>query len=117
MFSSKTQNKKLEIDGRNIYDQPINDTIKQYDEVRKISTGQSDDYTTRCLLDFNYFEKNYRLIAAYLSKQKALMLIQEKFNKLFLLAKHIIKLEFIKFLNNQKKQYQIFQKEQQKFIK
>ena len=33
---------------------------------------QGDDYTTRCLLDFAYFEKNYRLIAADLSKQKAL---------------------------------------------
>ena len=36
------------------------------------STGQGDDYTTGCLLDFAYFEKNYRLIAADLSKQKAL---------------------------------------------
>ena len=40
--------------------------------MRKISTGQGDDYTTGCLLDFAYFEKNYRLIAADLSKQKAL---------------------------------------------
>ena len=40
--------------------------------MRKISTGQSDDYTTGCLLDFAYFEKNYRLIAADLSKQKVL---------------------------------------------
>ena len=46
--------------------------MKQYDEVRKISAGQSDDYTTSFLLDFAYFEKNYRLIAADLSKQKAL---------------------------------------------
>ena len=46
--------------------------IKQYDDIRKISTGQGDDYTTGCLLDFAYFEKNYRLIAADLSKQKAL---------------------------------------------
>ena len=60
------------IDGRNFYDQPINDLIKQYDEVRKVSTGQGDDYTTGCLLDFAYFEKNYRLIAADLSKPKAL---------------------------------------------
>ena len=58
--------------GRNFYDQPINDSIKQYDEVRKVSAGQSDGYTTGCLLDFAYFEKNYRLIAADLSKQKAL---------------------------------------------
>ena len=46
--------------------------IKQYDEIRKISTGQGDNYTTGCLLDFAYFEKNYRLIVADLSKQKAL---------------------------------------------
>ena len=37
-----------------------------------MSTGQGDDYTTGCLLDFIYFKKNYRLIAADLSKQKAL---------------------------------------------
>ena len=68
----KIENYNIEIDGRNFYDQSINDLIKQYDEVRKISTGQGDDYTTGCLLDFAYFEKNYRLIAADLSKQKAL---------------------------------------------
>ena len=68
----KIENYNIEIDGRDFYDQPINDSIKQYDEIRKISTGQGDDYTTGCLLDFAYFEKNYRLIAADLSKQKAL---------------------------------------------
>ena len=34
--------------------------------------GQSDDYTTGCLLDYSYFKKNYRLFADDLSKQKAL---------------------------------------------
>ena len=42
------------------------------DEVRKISTEQGDDYTTGCLLDYSYFENNYRLIAADLNKQKDL---------------------------------------------
>ena len=51
----KTENYNIEIDGRNFHDQPCNDSIKQYDEVRKISTGQGDDYTTDCLLDFAYF--------------------------------------------------------------
>ena len=37
-----------------------------------MSTGLGDDYTTGCLLDFSYFEKNYRLIAVDLSEQKAL---------------------------------------------
>ena len=54
------------------YDQPINDLIRQYNELRKVSTGQGDDYTTECLLNFAYFEKNFRLIAADLSQQKAL---------------------------------------------
>ena len=68
----KIENYNIEIDGRNFYDQPINDSIKQYGEIRKISTGQGDNYTTGCLLDFAYFEKDYRLIAADLRKQKAL---------------------------------------------
>ena len=46
--------------------------IKQYDEVRKVSTGYGDDYTTGCLLDYAYFKDNYRLTAVDLSKQKAL---------------------------------------------
>ena len=37
------------IDGRNFYDQPINYLIKQYDEIRKIATGQGGDYKTGCL--------------------------------------------------------------------
>ena len=49
-----------EIDGRNFYDQPINDLIKQYDEIRKISTQKGGHYTTGCLLDFDYFEKKYK---------------------------------------------------------
>ena len=44
------------IDGRNFYDQPINDQIKKYDEIRKISTGKGDDYTAGCLLDYQYFK-------------------------------------------------------------
>ena len=40
------------IDGRNFYDQPINDLVKQYNEIRKTATGQGDDYTTGCLLDY-----------------------------------------------------------------
>ena len=46
--------------------------IKQYDEIRKILTGQGDDYTTGCLLDFAYFKNNYKLIVADSSKKKVL---------------------------------------------
>ena len=58
------------IDGRNFYDQPINDQIKKYDEIRKIRKG--DDYTTGCLLDYQYFKDHYQLIAVGLSKQEKL---------------------------------------------
>ena len=57
------------IDGRNFYDQPINDSIRKYDEIRKIATGKGDNYATGCLLDYDYFKKNYQLIAVDLSKQ------------------------------------------------
>ena len=43
------------IEGRIFYDQLINVLIKQYDEIRKVSTGYGDDYTTVCLLDYAYF--------------------------------------------------------------
>ena len=39
------ENYNIEIDGRNFCDQPIHDSIKKYDEVRKTATGQGDDYT------------------------------------------------------------------------
>ena len=60
------------IDGRNFYEQPINDQIKKYDEIRKVTTGKGDDYTTGCLLDYQYFKDHYQLIAVDLFKQKEL---------------------------------------------
>ena len=56
--SVKIENYNIEIDGTNVYNQLIHDSIKQYDEVRKVPIGQSDDYTTCCLLDFAYFKNN-----------------------------------------------------------
>ena len=58
----------VKIDGRNLFGQPINNDIKTYDNIRKISAGQEDDYTTGCLLDYPYFKENYKMIAADLSK-------------------------------------------------
>ena len=83
----KIKNYKIEIDGRNFYDQSINDSIKQYDEIRKMTTGQGDDYTTGCLLDFAYFKDDFRLIKADLSKQ-----ISKQFNKLLLQDKQMMEI-------------------------
>ena len=60
------------INGRNFYNQPINDQIKNYDEIRKIATGKGDDCRTGCLLDYKYFKYYWQLIAVDLSKQKEL---------------------------------------------
>ena len=48
LSSVKIENCNIEIDGRNLYDQPFNNSIEQYDEVWKVSTGQGDYYTTGC---------------------------------------------------------------------
>ena len=37
-----------------------------------IATGQGDDYTTFCLLDYSYFKNYYKIIAIDLSKQQVL---------------------------------------------
>ena len=60
------------IDGKNFFDQPINNMIKTSVNIRKITIGQGDDYTTGCLLDYTYSKKYYKTIAIDLSKQQAL---------------------------------------------
>ena len=40
--------------------------------LEKIATGQGDDCTTSCLLDYPYFLEHYKLIAIDLSKQQRL---------------------------------------------
>ena len=44
--------------------------LKKYDNIRKISTVQGDDYTTGCLLDYSYLTEHCKLITIDLSKQK-----------------------------------------------
>ena len=60
------------IDGKNFFDQPVNNDKVTYDNIRKIATGPGDDYTTGCLLDYIYFKKYYKMIVIDLRKQYAL---------------------------------------------
>ena len=60
------------INGENFFDQPIKYNKVTYDNIRKIATGQGDDYTTGCLLDSPYFTDTYKMVAVDLSKQQAL---------------------------------------------
>ena len=54
------------------FDHPINNDIKKYENIRKIATGQGDDYTNGILLDYPYFKENHKMIAIDLSKWQAL---------------------------------------------
>ena len=60
------------IDGRNFYDNLIESDIEKYRELKKVMIGKAEDYTTGSLLDYNYFDKHYKLVAVDLSKQKEL---------------------------------------------
>ena len=60
------------IDGKNFFDQPVKNDKVTYENIRKIATGQGDDYTTGCLLDYSYFKENYKMIAIDLSRQNEL---------------------------------------------
>ena len=60
------------IDGKNFFDQPVKNDKVTYENIRKIATGQGDDYTTGCLLDYIYFKNYYKMIVVDSSKQQAL---------------------------------------------
>ena len=48
------------INGTNILDQPVNNNLITYENIRKIATGAGDDYMTGCLLDYNCFNNYYK---------------------------------------------------------
>ena len=60
------------IDGKNLFDTPWKNDKITYENIRNIATGQGDDYTTGCLLDYTYFKDYYKIIVVDLSKQQAL---------------------------------------------
>ena len=54
------------------FDQTIKNDFRTYGNTQKIATGQGDDYTTWCLLDYPYFKEYYKLIVINLTKQQKL---------------------------------------------
>ena len=56
---------------KNVFNQPIKSDMRTYDNIQKFATVQGVNYTAGCLLDYNYFNNYYKLIATDLSKQKA----------------------------------------------
>ena len=49
------------INGENFFDQPIKNNNVTYENIKKNATGQGDDYTTGCLLDYPYFIDTYSI--------------------------------------------------------
>ena len=60
------------IDERNFYDQSISDKITRYNELIKLTTGKSEDYTTESLIDYDYYSKNWDIVAVNLGSQAIL---------------------------------------------
>ena len=44
------------IDGKKVFDEPIKNDIKTYENIRNIATGKGD-HTIGCLSDYRYFKK------------------------------------------------------------
>ena len=68
----ETKDYTVMIDGQIVLDELAKNYLKAYYNMIKSSTGQLDQYTTGCLLDYFYFREHYKLIAIDLSKQPAL---------------------------------------------
>ena len=58
------------INGKNFYDQPIDSEIKRYEDIRNLTTEQGEDYTTGCLVGYDYIKNHYKIIAVDLSRKK-----------------------------------------------
>ena len=54
------------------FEQPIKNDLIIYSNIRKITTGQDDDYTTVCLQNYTFLKNCYKMIAIDLNKQQAL---------------------------------------------
>ena len=60
------------INGVNVFDQAIKNNKVTYENIRKTATGQGDDYTNGCFLDYPYFKDGYKMVVVDLYKQQAL---------------------------------------------
>ena len=50
------------IDRKNFFNQPVKNDKVKYQNIRKIATGQRDDYTAGFLSDYIYFKNHYKMI-------------------------------------------------------
>ena len=62
LTKDRIKNYNVIVNGKNFYDQPIDSDIKRYKEIRKLTIVKVEDYTTWCLLDYEYTKDHYRSI-------------------------------------------------------
>ena len=59
----------IKINGCSVFDQPVHNDLKTYENIQKIALVQEGDYTTGCLLDYLCLKENCKLIDIDPSKQ------------------------------------------------
>lgn len=64
------QNGNVIINVKKFYDQQIDSDIKQCQQMKKLTVGQGEDYTTEFSLDYDYIKNNFRSITIDLITQK-----------------------------------------------
>ena len=57
------------VDEKSFFDQPVKNDPRTYDNIRKIATGQGDDFAAVCLLVYPYDIKYYEMITTDLNEQ------------------------------------------------
>ena len=71
-FVPTVEMKDYQLVDKMFFDQPVKNDLRTYDNVRKVTIGHGDDYTTGCLIDYSYFKESYKLIEIDLREQQAL---------------------------------------------
>ena len=57
---------------QNVFNQPIESYLEAYENIRKITIVQGDDYPTGCLFCYPCFKQGFMKIAIDLNKQQVL---------------------------------------------
>ena len=70
IYQKTIKNYNAMINWKNSHDQATNADVKQYKEIRKLTTAQGENFITGCLLAYYYIKNHYRLIAVDLSRPK-----------------------------------------------
>ena len=73
MPNEQIESYNVTVDGRNVFESPINVIDRKgYENLRDIMIGNGDDYTVGSMIDYRYFKDEYKVIGIDLSRQRVL---------------------------------------------